>query len=291
MITGAIYVDLSKAFDTISHASIVEKLPDFGITGLPQQWFCSYLFGRHQQVSYHQTMSSPEPIFCGVPQGSILGPLLFLLHFNDAANVLSHCKIVKYADDTVLFYSHKDIEQVESFLNKDFASLCDWLEHNELILKEKKGKTEVMVFGTCQRLKKLGSPPVHIEHKFLVINHTKSYKYLGITLNGTLNMTEHVRKTIKKATSRINLLRSMRHLLDSKTSTQIYNAMILPILTYCPFTTFGATPPSLESRIESLENRARKISLQSFHHLIWLRVNVLPPMYIVVSLKTFVRIL
>ena len=85
-------------------------------------------------------MSSPEPIFCGIPQGSILGPLLFLLHFNDAANVLSHCKIVKYADDTVLFYSQKYIEQVESFLNKDFASLCDWLEHNELILNEKKGK-------------------------------------------------------------------------------------------------------------------------------------------------------
>ena len=81
MITGAIYVDLSKAFDTISHASIVEKLPDFGITGLPQQWFCSYLFGRHQQVSYHQTISSPEPIFCGVPQGSIPGTFTFSSSF------------------------------------------------------------------------------------------------------------------------------------------------------------------------------------------------------------------
>ena len=121
MLTGAIYVDLSKAFDTISHASIIEKLPDFGITGLPQQWFCSYLFGRHQQVCYQQTMSSAEPIFCGVPQGSILGPLLFLLQFNDAANVLSHCKIVKYADDTVLFYSHKDTGHVEQILNKDFV--------------------------------------------------------------------------------------------------------------------------------------------------------------------------
>jgi len=67
MLTGAIYIDLSKAFDTISHASIIEKLPDFGITGTPQSWFSSYLFGRFQQVSYDGTLSSREPLFCGVP--------------------------------------------------------------------------------------------------------------------------------------------------------------------------------------------------------------------------------
>jgi retron-type reverse transcriptase len=103
IVTGAIYVDLNKAFDTISHPATINKLSDYGITGItiPQQWIASYLFGRYQRVSYHQTLSSPEPIYFGVPQGSILGPLLFLLHFNEAASVLSNRKIVKFADDTV----------------------------------------------------------------------------------------------------------------------------------------------------------------------------------------------
>ena len=97
----------AKAFHAIEHDVIIQKLPKFGITGIPQKWFCSYFFGKYQQVSYEKTLSSAEPIYCGVPQGSILVPMLFLLYFNDAANVLTKCKIVKYADNIVLFWSHK----------------------------------------------------------------------------------------------------------------------------------------------------------------------------------------
>ena len=239
MLTGAIYIDLSKAFDTISHASLIDKLPSYGITGLSQEWFCNYLFGRYQQVSYHHSLSDKVPIFCGVPQGSILGPLLFLLHFNGAANILSSCKIVKFADDTVLFYSHKNSEEIERVLNKEFATVCGWLENNELVINTKKGKTEVMVFGTSKKLK--NTPPNQIEHNYVKITKTDSYKYLGVSLNCSLNMTEHIRKTIKKVSSRITLLKSMRHLLDSKSALIIYKAMILPIMTYCPFVTFGTT--------------------------------------------------
>ena len=172
MITGAVYIDLSKAFDTISHATLIEKLLDFGITGIPQEWFCSYLFGRYQQVQYHQNLSSPEPLFCGVPQGSILGPLLFLLHFNEAASILSKCKIVKYADDTVMFYSHKDIQEVEKVLNNDFALLTNWLEQNELIVNTKKGKTKVMMFGTNKRLNKLNDLEIKVKHRQTTINNS-----------------------------------------------------------------------------------------------------------------------
>ena len=103
--TGAIYVDLSKAFDTISHGMIVNKLPQFGITGVAQQWIASYVFARQQQVRYKWILSPPSPIFCGVPQGSILEPLLFLPVFNDSTETLSTCHILLYADDTVIFYS------------------------------------------------------------------------------------------------------------------------------------------------------------------------------------------
>ena len=111
--TGAIYVDLSKAFDTISHGTIISKLPQFGITGTSQDWLASYLFDRKQQVRYKGVLSSQHPIFCGVPQGSILGPLLFLLIFNDSMKSMSTCQMLMYADDTVIFCLSKDLTHIQ----------------------------------------------------------------------------------------------------------------------------------------------------------------------------------
>ena len=259
LFTGAIYIDLSKAFDTISHSTLIDKLPDFGITGISQDWFSNYLFGRYQLVTYKGQQSSLEPIFCGVPQGSILGPLLFLLHFNDVTTALSNCQIVKYADDTVIFYSHKDIEKIEQVLNEELSHITKWLQENELIVNTKKGKTEVMIFGTGRRLKNIADQPIEIKHQETILNQTNTYKYLGLTLNCTLNMSEHVQTSLKRAASRVNLLKKMRRFLDEKTAALIYNAMILPIITYCCFATYGTTPPSLDEKIVALERRAQKI--------------------------------
>ena len=107
-LTGAIFIDMAKAFDTISHNSIINKLPSYGIIDNEKEWITDYLFNRWLKVSYESLVSSSQPVFCGVPQGSILGPLLFLLHFNDAPKQLKHCKIIMYADDTVIYYHHKD---------------------------------------------------------------------------------------------------------------------------------------------------------------------------------------
>ena len=226
--TGAIYIDLCKAFDTISHATILNKLPEFGITGTPYEWFSSYLFCRYQKVVMHNVVSIPEPIFCGVPQGSILGPLLFLLHFNNSANVLVHCNIVKYADDTVLFITHQSVGEIEKLLNEDFHNVCQWLEENELIINLKKGKTEFMVFGTNKRLSYLNDPPIKIQYNKTTINFTTSYKYLGLYINNTLNMSEHVNMTLKKASTRVHILRKIRYFIDPHTATIIYESMIIP---------------------------------------------------------------
>ena len=153
--TGVLYVDLSKAFDTISHSTITTKLKSFGILGTPKEWFINYLFNRKLLVCYNGTLSSPQPLYCGVPRGSIIGPLLFLIHFNDATNVIRRCIILKYADDTVLFVSDSDIQNIKSMLNSDFGSLCNWLKENQLIINMKKRKTEYMIFGTSQHLKNL----------------------------------------------------------------------------------------------------------------------------------------
>ena len=112
-LTGSLFVDLSKAFDTVSHSSILDKLPAYGICGTEKAWFTDYLFHRKMRVHYKGTLSTPLPIHCGVPQGSILGPLLFLLHFNELSSLLKSCKMIMYADDTVLYYSHKNMKEIK----------------------------------------------------------------------------------------------------------------------------------------------------------------------------------
>lgn len=257
--TGAIYIDLSKAFDTISHSVLIDTLPQYGISGNALNWLSDYLFSRSQQVSFQGTLSSAQPIYCGVPQGSILGPLLFIVYFNNSINTLSKCKMLMYADDTVLFCSHKDISEIQNQLEQDFRSFVKWLNENELVINTKKGKTEMMVFGTSKRLNKLDEPPIRIQHLHSEINVTKTYKYLGLQLRGTLNMTDHLTNSLKKASTRIHLLKKMRTFMDTTTATLVYQAMITPIFTYCAFSLYGATPPYLQQKISQLENQAQKL--------------------------------
>ena len=173
VLTGAIYVDMNKAFDTVGHAGIINKLHDYGITGRPQEWIIDYLFNRSQQVTFQNKLFRPEPTVCGVPQGSILGSLLFVLYIDDITTSLHQAKIVKYADDTVIFYSNKDAEVIQTVLNNESSSMTNCLRNNELIINKKWEKTEVTLFGTNKRLYKLNNPPLKIVNNFEIISYTK----------------------------------------------------------------------------------------------------------------------
>ena len=150
-LTGALFVDLSEAFDTVSHSAILDKLPAYGISSKELDWFTDYLFNRSMFANYNGTISEKLAANCGVPQGSILGPLLFLIHFNEIPELLSYCEVILYADDTVLYFHHKTLAEIERAMRVDLGILSDWLRDNELLLNLKKGKTEVMVFGTKAR--------------------------------------------------------------------------------------------------------------------------------------------
>ena len=126
-LTGAMFIDLSKAFDTISHSSIITKLPSYGIVEQEKELLTDYLFNRWQYVQYKGILSTKLPVYCGVPQGSILGPLLFLLHFNDAEKDLENCSIITYADDTVIYFHDKSINKIAEVLTNDFERLSTWL--------------------------------------------------------------------------------------------------------------------------------------------------------------------
>ena len=132
-LVGAIFIDLSKAFDTLSHSKLLTKLPGYGIEDRELMWFTDYLFERKMTVSYEDLLSNKQSSFTGVPQGSILGLLLFLIYFNDVVDCILNANIIKYADDTMLFFSGKSLQIIEQNLSEDIDRL-------------KKGKSEVMLF-------------------------------------------------------------------------------------------------------------------------------------------------
>ena len=131
-LVGVVFIDLSRAFNTISHSSLLIKLASYGIKGEQLEWFASFMFARKQVVDINGKLSSEEPIFTGVPQGSILDPLLFMLFFNDFVGCLKNAQVIKYADDTAIYVPGTDI-LIESRLNEDLSSISEYCIENKLI--------------------------------------------------------------------------------------------------------------------------------------------------------------
>ena len=156
-LVGAVYSNLSKAFDTIGHAILLNKLKSYGIKFRELGWFHDYFFNRSQVVNVGNYSSRQEPIYCGVPQWSILGPLLFTLLYNDFVDHVSNSKIIMYEDDTVIYVGDKDAIKIEQCLNEDLRNISDYYRKNEMIIINlNKVKTAVMLFGYAQRLKTHG---------------------------------------------------------------------------------------------------------------------------------------
>ena len=181
MFTCGVFIDLEKAFDTVNHKIFLSKLKHYGIRGIANKWFSSYLSNRHQSVSLNGASSSSLPVTCGVPQGSILGPLLFLIYINDMNTAMEFSTTYHFADDTNLLYSHKSIDVLRKRLNKDLALLYYWLCANRLSFNA--GKSEFIVFRSpsCKKF----------ERVTLKLHHSKLFesskiKYLGISLDNNL---------------------------------------------------------------------------------------------------------
>lgn len=163
-----------------------------------------------------------------------------------------------YADDTVIFYSNKSINRIRENLQNDFDRFNEWLKQNELVINTKIGKTETMILGTGKRISMTEKTSLEIKHQGRTINQTDYYRYLGLSLNNTLCMSEHLKSSIKIASSRLNLLKKMRFFSDSKTAALIYQLMILPphVLFSC---NLRLNPNYLRENVQILEKRAHRI--------------------------------
>jgi retron-type reverse transcriptase len=137
-VTAGVFLDLSKAFDTLNHEILLAKLQHYGINGLALKWIKSYLLGRKQFVQFKESRSSEQTIVCGIPQGSILGPLLFILYINDISNASTLTESLTFADDTSVFYSHSDPNYLESVMNEELQMFDVWMKCNKLSVNIKK---------------------------------------------------------------------------------------------------------------------------------------------------------
>ena len=187
-----IYIDLSKAFDTLDHAILLDKLKYYGIRGVAYRLFHSYLSNRYQYVEFNGSISSTKVIDTGVPQGSILGPLLFLIYINDLPCVSPLFNMVMYADDTTL-YCNLSNNANENYLNSELNKISEWLASNKLSLNTR--KTKFMVFHTVQR--KIQYPILTINNT--VIERVKQFNFLGIILHYTLKWQKHIDHVSKKS--------------------------------------------------------------------------------------------
>ena len=259
-LVGAVFIDLSKAFDTLSHDMMLEKLSSYGIQNGELLWFTDYLFCRQQFVQIDGCCSDSNQVFAGVPQGSILGPLLFILYFNDVLDQLCQCKILMYADDTVLYYGNKEAIAIEHVLTNELKHLSDYFIKNELIINLNKGKTEVMLFGTSKRLS-MNRHDLAIYFGGHRITNTTSYVYLGHTLDQSLQLNNSFQSAYKKASSRVKLMMSLHDHLTPKIVMKIYMSLIVPILVYMGNLKLDFTVTQ-KQRLQSLERRVSTIARQ-----------------------------
>ncbi len=254
MFNLVVFIDLKKAFDTVNHDILLKKLEFYGITGQAHDLLKSYLSNRRQKCQIDNFISSEHLIKCGVPQGSILGPLLFLLYINNLPECLKNTRPRLFADDTNITATSHTIADIETAANSDLENLKNWLIANKLSLNV--AKTEFMLIGSPQIIRNASNaqPNILIENK--QIQQVNKAKTLGIIIDQHLSWKPNTENICKKITSGISALRRVKPFIAERdTLTSIYNAIVRPYFDYCSevWDVFGEIQ---SRRLQKLQNRA-----------------------------------
>ena len=258
--TIGIFLDFSKAFDTVNHEILIAKLEAYGIRGLANKWVKDYLSSRQQFSTINGTVSKTRTVTCGVPQGSILGPLLFLVYINDLASISKEFSMILFADDSNLFMSGKDLADIADRLNRESHKLIDWLRANRLSLNLL--KTHYMLFAPKKK-----TPPPEVD---IIIDGTKiervtTCKFLGVILDENLNWKKHIEYTSTKISKTLGLLNKARKYFDREVLITLYYAFIYPLLLYANIA-WGKANSTTLNPLYMVQKRAVRIIVNGRKH-------------------------
>ena len=253
-----VFVDLQKAFDTVDHAILLAKLQHYGIRGKAYSLFKSYLSGRKQFVSISGCNSSELLMKHGVPQGSVLGPLLFLIYINDLNFAIKGSIVHHFADDTNLLCITDSLESLVETINLDLQSLWHWLSANEISLNA--SKTEYVLFRHPNR--KIDMEMVKLSIGGFNLSESKSIKYLGVQMDSDLKWHTQVNDVAVKLRKANGVLSKLRHYVPESILTSVYYAIFFSQLMYC-CQIWGQSVENVSvtllKRIKTLQNSALKL--------------------------------
>ena len=257
--TGMILIDLQKAFDTIDHEILIEKMKFLGFSKNVLKWFQCYLSNRIFFVSINDCISNIGNVTCGVPQGSILGPLLFLLYVNDMSESVDS-KLLLYADDSCLVFQDRDPKVIERQLNKDFTNICDWFIDNKLSIHFGEEKTKSILF-TSKR-KKNRESNLDIVYKDIKIKQYSKVTYLGCVLDESLSGESMALNVISKINKKLKFLYRKNKFLTPSLKRMLCNSLIQPHFDYACSTWYPYLTQNLKNRIQKTQNKCIRYCLE-----------------------------
>lgn len=250
----SVFVDLKRAFETIDRAKLIGALHRMGIRGTVLKWFSSYLENRIQVTRYNSAVSPAAAVDLGVPQGSVLGPLLFIIYMNDVKRALRAAEVNLFADDTVLFVTGDSFDECFDVMNEELKNYSEWLKWKKLKLNV--SKTKYMVVTTRQRNSCNGIVQIDGE----VVERVEAMKYLGVMLDEKLNFSEHIDYTIRKAARKFGVLCRVSRYLTDEAKIVVYKTIIAPHFDYCASILFLATKQQMK-RMQILQNKVMRLIL------------------------------
>ena len=260
--TGGIFVDLSKAFDTVNHEILIGKLEHYGIRGKALELFKSYLYDRKQYVQIKNCKSDTRSISCGVPQGSVLGPLLFLIFINDLPNCCDSGYFRIFADDTNVFFHVNSVDELKAIGEIIMTALNSWFTANKMTLNT--DKSTFTIFKSSRKI--IPNLPEVIKFLDHEIKRTPYIKFLGITLDENLSWNHHIDDVCRKLKSFFHIFYNIREYLSKKEIQSIYYALVYSRIKY-GINVYGQAGSTKIDKIQTLQNQLLKVlSEKNYRH-------------------------
>ena len=248
-----VLLDLSAAFDTVNHQLLIKTLQQLGIRGTMLHWFSTYLLGRLQRIKFNGVTSQPKLLDCGVPQGSVLGPILFTVYTSSLGQLLRQLDVQYhlYADDSQLWVIFKapDLDNAIGEMEKCIASVQKWMLSHELKMND--DKTEFLVISSKSIARGIVSPTLHIgDHQVVA---TSTARNIGVMMDSKASMEAHVLSVCKSSFVHIRNLSRIKKFLDSSSLERLVHAFITTKLDYCNSLLCGA-PSTLINKLQRIQN-------------------------------------